>query len=77
MDELKARYERGEIQKTAKKEAQDLSEIRAYKSASQVPKKDLVKGKIHVDERRNVVLLPFKDKFLPIHMMLIKSASYT
>lgn len=77
-EELKIRFNRGEISATAKKEkVKSMETLQAFKSVDSYPK-DLVPGQIYVDTKRNAVLIPNSPTtFIPFHVSCIKSVSDT
>ena len=77
-EELKIRFNRGEICATAKKEkVKNMETLQAFKSVDAYPK-DIVPGQIYVDTKRNAVLIPNSPKtFIPFHVSCIKSVSDT
>lgn len=58
LQELKQRYENGEIIMSSKKQKQkDMGKIQSYSSIKKFPS-DLKKGQLYVDEKNDTILLP-------------------
>lgn len=79
LEELKARYERNEIQGSVKKEkVKKMGEIQAYQAEKQIPK-DLKPGLLYVDKVHNTILVPYNSTgaFVPFHVSTIKNVSTT
>lgn len=79
LKELQKRFERNEIQGTAKKEkVKKMDEIQSYKTEKQLPK-DLKPGLLYVDKNNNTILVPYNSigAFVPFHVSTIKNVSTT
>jgi nucleosome binding factor SPN SPT16 subunit len=79
LKELQKRFERNEIQGTAKKEkVKKMDEILSYKTEKQLPK-DLKPGLLYVDKNNNTILVPYNSigAFVPFHVSTIKNVSTT
>ena len=77
VEELRKRWDRGEIQSGTKKEkVKKMEDIQAYTNERQFPK-DLKPGLIYVDKVHNTVLVPYNAQgvFVPFHVSTIKTVS--
>lgn len=77
MEELKIRYEKGDITTVAKKSAmKDMGRIRSYTKPSDLPR--IKPGHIFVDKNHDTILLPIRSNiFAPFHISTVKNASKT
>ena len=77
-EELKIRYNKGEIRSgNTKNKVKCMDTFSAYKSAKDFPK-DIVPGQIYVDMKNCAVLVPnTPTTFIPLHVSTIKSVSDT
>lgn len=77
-EELKIRYNKGEIRSgNTKNKVKCMDTFSAYKSAKDFPK-DIVPGQIYVDMKNCAVLVPnTPTTFIPFHVSTIKSVSDT
>lgn len=54
-----------------------MGEIQSYKTAKEVPARDLKPGLLYVDKVHNTILVPYNNlgAFVPFHVSTIKSVS--
>lgn len=76
IEELKRRYNKGEISVSSKKhKIKNMGTIQAYSSIKKLPS-SLKKGSLFVDEESFAILVPTnRDQFVPFHISTINNVS--
>lgn len=75
MEDVKSRYDKGEIKNVKKKEVlKMLNELNSYNSVSNLPV-ELIPGKLYVDKAKDSILIPINSSMVPFHASIIKNIS--